>query len=275
MADFEINGVSATEYGFSTTELPDVFNTPQFSYVPITLPGRPGQRVGRRVTGNKPFGVRGQIRSTSIADASSNLHLLTAICQGTAQPSTVIFGMSTSKRLSAECLGLVVQNLTGPLAIPRVDEVRILFDAPDPPFFEGTTVTTVSVTSSGAVACPQGNAPVWPAIIANGTTDGASAFTVTLYDSTGAEVGALTIGDAPTSSEYVVIDMNAMTVYLNETQVASSGTTLIGVVTFSTASDFWHIKTEYSDFAASSWAQVGVSTGVTADVRYRKAWWQV
>jgi hypothetical protein len=240
------------------------------------MPGRPGQQVGRRITANKPFGVVGQIRSTSIADASSNLHLLTANCEGVAQPSTVIFGMSTSKRLSAEFLGEVVTNLTGPLAIPRVDEVRLMFDAPDPPFFEGTTVTTVAVTSSGNVSLPQGNAPVWPVVIVTASSvDSSTGFTVTLYNSTGVAVGALTVSDAPTSSGYFVVDMKAMTVYENETQVASSGTNQIGAAVLSTASDFWHVKSEYSRFASSSWAQVGLSTGVEADVTYRKAWWQV
>src|SRR3990167_5327064 len=137
MATVELNGVDLSTYGFTAQIADDLLSSPARSYDAVKQPDRPGARVGLRTIASKPFTVAGMLESTSLAAARSNLDLLMDVALR-AQPSTVVFHWSTSRRLSAECLGVQWTALGSPFGVFKYD-VRLLFDAADPPFWMGTT----------------------------------------------------------------------------------------------------------------------------------------
>lgn len=272
MADIEINGVAPSTYGFDVVEIEGVLTSPSQSLSPYSLAGRAGQRVGLRRTSNKPFSVRFLMTADTLADASSQLDYLNDVCMGGAPPSTVIFAWSTTRRLSAECLGVSVSP-AGPAFGLFKYFVTAMFDAPNPPFWEASTQFVVNSVGATDATLAMGNAPVWPKIRVLGpSTDPV----LTLKNSSGTEVASMTFsGVTLTSTEYLNVDMDALTVYINDSGAFSTGTNSID--TFSTG-DFFNVKSEYFNYIASSWATLSLTDGTTAangtaTVHYNKAWY--
>jgi phage-related protein len=271
MADVEFNGTDPSTFGFTARAIDGVLIGPSHSFERHLLPGRAGAAVGLRSIATRPFTVDFYFESTSLAKASSAVDKLTNLVTRL-QPSTVIFAWDTGRRLSAECLGVQVTP-RGPAFGLFKYEVRLLFDAADPPFWEGATQHSVtSVTSSGAKTLPQGNAPTRPQIRVTGSTVGSAGSTcvLTLLNSTGGTVASIRFNFAPTSSEFLAVDMDAQTAYSNPSGFFGTGTNRLANLT---SGDFFAVLPEYSGLiASSSWAQLQVSTGIKADVFYYKAW---
>src|SRR3990167_8902390 len=214
MATVELNGVDLSTYGFTAQIADDLLSSPARSYDAVKQPDRPGARVGLRTIASKPFTVAGMLESTSLAAARSNLDLLMDVALR-AQPSTVVFHWSTSRRLSAECLGVQWAALGSPVGFFKYD-VRLLFDAADPPFWMGTTQHSVTSIQSTGASLPAGNAPIRLQVLVAGPT---SDIELKLQNSTGAQVGAIKFTgiNLAGSTSYLAVDMDARTAYTNVT----------------------------------------------------------
>jgi len=270
MADIELNGVDLSTYGFTAREVPDLLDAPARSYAGLKQPDRPGQRVGLRSIGNRPFSVAGMLQSTSLAQAQTQLDQIMAVALAV-QPSTVVMAWSTSRRLTAECVGVQVTPLGSPFGVFKYD-VRLLFDAADPPFWQATTQHSVTTIQSTGKAMPMGNAPFSPQILVAGPTSNVE---IKLQNSTAAQQASIKFtGINLTAADYLAIDMGARTVYQNVTGTFSSGTSKIAAMTSS--GDFFDVLPEYADIANSSWpimqCVTGGTSGGSATVYYYKAW---
>lgn len=270
MPAIEINGVDPSTYGLSVRIAPDLLSTPSLAFDAIELPERAGARPGLRTIGSRGFPVEGILESTSLANHKSNLdNLINLVTR--VQPSTVVFQWSTDRRLSVECLGVKVEPLGTLFGLYKYN-VRIDFDAPDPPFWQGTTQHSVASIGSTAVALPMGNAPVFPQIKVQGPCT--SGFSVLLKNSTGGQVEIMGFSQGPTSTQYYAIDMDKMTVYRNDTGAFNSGT---NVLANWSSGDFFAVLPEYGSYRGSSWATLEMenttSTGALATALYYKAYY--
>lgn len=273
MSDIEINGTDPSTYGFTAMEADGLLSTPTLSFEHHTLPDRAGARVGLTRTATRPFQVRGLLESTSLDAARAALDGLNTLVLA-AQPSTLVFAWSTTRRLSARCLGVQVNALGTLFGVLRHD-VRLLFEAPDPPFFEGTSEHAVGSIQSTGKSLPAGNAPFFPLIAVEGPS---SQIEVTLLDSTGGEVASMLFSTdlLLTSTETLFIDLDRQTVYVDDSTTPGS-TDAESMIAELSSGDFFGVLPEYADVASSSFAVLcvdsGTSSGAVATAIYRKAWY--
>lgn len=258
MADFQLNDVDMSTRGLAATQAPELLSSPKLSYARIARVGRAGAVVSYRQIEVKAFQVAGILESTSLAAARSNMDAIYADAR-IGQPSTVIFGWSTSRRLVTECLGVQVSPLGSLFGIWKYD-VRFMFEAPDPPFWQATTQKSVTTVKSTGKTLAMGNAPVYAQVA---VTNAAAGFTVRLKNSTGTQVAEMAFSSGPTSTEYWLIDMDAGTVRQQASILfgATSGASQIAALT---SGDFFAVQPEHFDANASSWATLEIYTGAAS-----------
>lgn len=248
----ELNGVQLSTYGLTVRPPQDVLSSPQRSYNPIVMPDRPGQMVGLMRIGAKPFQVEGLLEAASMSAADTQLRNLKATCM-IGLESTAIFPWSTTRRLVARCMQVQVSEIT-----PTKYDVRLIFDAPDPPFWQGTTQHSVTSIKSTGKTLPSGNARFSPQVLVQGPS---SNIRVNVIDSSGSTQATMLWGLTLTSTQYLAIDNDLQTAYRNDSGTFNTGTSVIANLT---SGDFFSVVPDWFDAASSSYAVLEVYTGTSS-----------
>lgn len=272
-----INGHDLAPWGFAARSAPGLLSAPTMSHDPVPVYDQPGARVGPRRIGTRPFQVEGLFTAQDLATARTNLDRIVGLV-GRREPLELVFAAwSTGRRLVAEGLGVLVEPMAPMFGLVRYD-VRLLFDAPDPPFWEAIAETTVGGLAVGApVNLPMGNAGAPLRVRIQGPMSTAVRLAlVTVSSSTAAflHFGPSWAGGAPTSSEWLVLDMGRQTARRNDTGSfdPSAGASVLGDLT---DGEFFTVRPQHYAHESSGWARLELagSTGAIATVTYRARWY--
>ena len=185
--------------------------------------GRPGAAVHSRRIETLDIMVTGFVTGSSNADAKTKLGNLKALLTQTV-PATIIIGDFTARKATGELNGrVVVTPLDGMGNSAKKFRIDLPFTVADPPAFVETSATSVGGIHNSDAALAQGYARPHGMII---VIDGAWAnpLTITYKDHDANTIFAMVFNVAGGASDFLVLDVDHRTVFLNTTGLPNDDT---------------------------------------------------